>query len=138
MVQPPYWVAARLYGVAAPGDGTSSLGHARISGSYTLHTGKDLDDLPPYLFLDAVEAWQWERFTKQEQADRWQAALHAPPVIDVTTIDITRIAMAEAARAGEQIEAIIAGEADPEPDAPPGWDNATLVAQQRVVGIVMD
>lgn len=137
MVQPPYWVAARIYGAAAPSIGASSVAHARISGSYTLHTGKDLDDLPPHLYLDVVESWTWERFTKQDQVDQWQSALNAPPVIDVAD-DWTQIGLVEAARTVEEFLATFDGETVTEPQEPAGWDNALLVAQQRVDGIVFD
>lgn len=131
MVRPPYWVAARIYGAAA-----GSVARARISGAYTLNTGKDLDDLPPKLYLDVVESWIWERFTKQEDADRWVDGLNAAPSIDLA--DVGAVCERAAMLAVLDIEAMAAGADTPVDDAPPGWENAALVTQQRVVGIVMD
>lgn len=81
MVRAPYWAAARIWRVAAAG-----LGRIRISGTYTLNTGKDLDRLPVRLRLDVIEAWIWDRFDRmseggQEAADDWVAERDALPLL---------------------------------------------------------
>lgn len=38
--------------------------------------------MPPHLYLDVVEAWYWERFSKQEQVDDWLSTLNAPASMD--------------------------------------------------------
>lgn len=125
MVPAPYWVAARIYSVAA-----SPTGRARISGSYALSTGRDLDDLHPKLYLDVVEAWLWEHFTDQDDADRWIAELETPP--SSVWGEIRQLAArATAVAVGEFLTVFHAGRPDEVDAAPPGWDNQSLMAQFR-------
>lgn len=135
MVRPPYWVAARIYSVAA-GD----IARARISGSYTLHTGKDVEDLPPKLYLDVVEAWLWEKFTTQDKADQWLRDLHAPPV-DIFG-DIPDMVLRAALTAGAEIEKRFGIETTPIPVAeqpvPAGWDNDSLLAEALGLGVTIE
>lgn len=129
MVRPPYWVAARIYAAAATG-----IGRARISGTYTLNTGQELEDLPPKLYLDVVEAWYWDHFTDQKDVDSWQHDLAAPPRADWTDIwgVVRRGALANIA----VFEAVLAGtEPAPSDESPPGWsDDELLIEALRMTG----
>lgn len=131
MVRPPYWVAARIFSAAASG-----VARARISGTYTLNTGKDLDRLRPELYLNVVEAWLWEHFTDQEHADEWLASLNAPPSVDLR--DFREAALLAAITAGEAMVAASAGEAQWIDDAPPGWSNADLLAHSKAIGTLIE
>lgn len=130
---PPYQVAGRIYSVTA----TSRIARARISGAYTLATGGDLDELPPKLYLDLVEAWFLERFTDQDKFDDWVAQVNAPPAFDYHAPDLMMLRALERALGNFIVTARSTDPTDQAP-APPGWDNATLVSQQRVDGIVFD
>lgn len=120
MVRPPYWVAARIWSVAATG-----TGRARIHGAYALNTGKDLDDLEPHLYLYAVEAWLWDHFTSRETADDWLADLDRLPLLIFghrfePDFDIRASAMRGTVAAGAALVAKVGGEPI-EVDPTAGW-----------------
>lgn len=132
MVQAPYWIAARIYSVAA---GTTA--RSRISGAYTLATGRDLDNLPPHLYLDVVEAWIWERFTKQDDVDQWLDRLNRPPTMRWDEDGLIEGLLHRGVQStANRILALTA--ADVIDDSPPGWSNEELLAESRSLGVVIE
>lgn len=139
MVRPPYWVAARVFAATA-----TRTGKARIAGAYTLNNGRDIDDLPPDLYLNVVEAWLWDHFGTQDQADKWLESLEPLPVLifgHAKAIDFDARAcflraavvvadrLTAAARAGTDVVV---------EDVPPGWESDTLLAHSRMVGTLIE